>query len=328
MVYAKPNWSDAQILKHVNRERLVSILISRTESGNWTISPEDPDPPRRNASRPTGDYFIELRRGDNGLIDVTIPAIMTDPIVVRSVSSAIQACGEVLDERRIGRREQTSGKSGLNSQTMRRLPRVTQAEASEVVAKFEAPIGSLSHIVHSGDLAVWDEDFVRNTVQQIALWRQRDEASPQIFELLIADVVSRLLSRLTDPEPLSAELQRLGADLDTANLVSEKVVGAIDASRQLGQADPVKDAEVLDRIAASTERAAAALEGIETATTKTKSFSRSSAEKLAGGAAGAVGKSAAETVLGRLRGALDDDWTKLQIGLVMAWRAVKSIFVQ
>ena len=73
---------------------------------------------------------------------------------------------------------------------------------------------------------------MRNSLEQIFLWRQRDEAAPQIFELLIGDLVKRLLPRLIDTEALERELT--GAEPDTARTVGTRVITAMQAVTEVG----------------------------------------------------------------------------------------------
>lgn len=220
-------------------------------------------------------------------------------------------------------------------QSIRRLTTGTQPPAGRVVelgggqaaaavAAFEAPIGSLSKLVQDGAFALWDEEFVRNTIQQVLLWRERDEANPQIFELLIADVVKRVLDQLTDPAPLRGELLRLGADEYLADDIAGRITATVGSMTDLGDDDPRRDAELLERIAEATDRMAAAVEGSDLP----KSLTRKAGEAAALGAAGAVGKAGADKGLHLLRESLGDEWSKLQVGLMIAWRAVRDLFVR
>jgi len=196
--------------------------------------------------------------------------------------------------------------------------------AAAAVGAFEAPLGALNNLVQDGAFALWDEEFVRNTVQQILLWRERDEANPQIFELLVADVVKRVLDRLTDPAPLRRELLRLGADEHLAEDIAGRVGRTVGEMTDLGGPDPVEDARLLERIAEATDRTAAAVE----ASDLPKSLTRKAGEAAALGAAGAVGKAGADKGLHLLRELVDDEWPKLQIGLMLGWRAVRDLFVR
>lgn len=201
----------------------------------------------------------------------------------------------------------------------KRVEVVGTYEAAATAAAFEPPIASLTRLAHDGALSEWDEEFVRNTIQQIHLWRQRDEASPQIFELLVADLVKKLLEPLSDPAPLRAELVRLGADHDLADEVSRRVAESVTELTGLGDDDPVVDAALLERIAASTERTAAALE---------KPMAKRLAEQAALGGAGAVGKGAATAGLHAVSALFTEEWPKIQVGLLLAWRTVKEWFVR
>jgi len=200
--------------------------------------------------------------------------------------------------------------------------------ASRTAAAFEAPFAALSAVTFDESVPDWDAEFVRNTLQQIALWRQRDDANPQILELLIADVVKRLHDRLTNTDALSASLRALGADEGVAADVAERTSAALSHIAELGQPDPDQDGWQIDRIAEEAEElaqaAAAGLAGVAdvegggAASDRAIHYRYAIVEGVAGGAA-----SVAITALATFSG---DHWSQIQLGLVAAWTVVRSVW--
>jgi hypothetical protein len=197
--------------------------------------------------------------------------------------------------------------------------------ANRMAAAFEAPFAALTAVTFDESVPEWDAEFVRNTLQQIALWRQRDDANPQILELLVADVVKRLHERLTNTDALRVSLLELGADESVAADVAERTSAALTHIAQLGQPDPVEDGHRIDQIADEAEglaQAAAnglsAVESGEAAGERTGRVRMAIVEGVAGGAV-SVAISALATFSG-------DHWSQIQLGLIAAWNTVRSIW--
>ena len=153
---------------------------------------------------------------------------------------------------------------GVGDETpSRRVELLTTDEAAQVVGAFEVPTTELQRAADDGLFDPLDEEFVRNTLHQIILWRRREEASPQIFELLVADLVRRVLAPYNDTHALQEELSSFGADEDTAAMVAEHVLEATEFMTQLGGEDPHHDSDVLEEIDARLAQIAASVENLK-----------------------------------------------------------------
>jgi hypothetical protein len=253
-------------------------------------------------------------------------AVLTDdPALVKQLASEFQGDGIVEIFSAI-----TYGFLALSLHprptNLRRRETLRPDDAARTTAAFEAPFAGLQHLADDGTLNEDDEDFFRNTIQQIGLWRQRDGASPQVFELLIADLVKRLLSLLVDVGEMEQALRRFGADDETARDVAERVVAAINTMTELGGSDGVRDAELLTAITDQTDRIEDALRGLAPPPKKGLARKTGEAAVIAGGAA--AGKFVADAGLHAVVHAFDDKWSAIRIGLMMGWRAVRELFVR
>ena len=209
-----------------------------------------------------------------------------------------------------------------------RVDSLSPEEAACTVAAFEHPLASLTQLAHEGGLSEWDEEFLRNTVQQIHLWRQRPDANPQIFELLVGDLVRRFIEPLTDPEPLRSQLVRLGADGEAADNISERVAETISAVAHVGGDDPEDDARLLAHIARATDRIATAVDRIASQEGEKTSLLQRAQDRAMDAAAGAVGAEVAGIALTQLKNVVDDHWSQIKLGLLIAWRSVRAWFVR
>jgi hypothetical protein len=201
-------------------------------------------------------------------------------------------------------------------------------DAARSAAAFELPFAALSAITHDPGVPEWDADFVRNTLQQISLWQQRDDANPQILELLIADVVKRLHERLMNTDVLQATLVELGADGSVANEVARRTVETLDQVTQLGGDDPTTDGAKIDQLVdAGDQLAQTAADGLDDVATPDAGEGRQArAERTRLAIVEGVANGATTSALIALGHFAGDHWTQLQLGLVAAWTWVRSIW--
>lgn len=195
-----------------------------------------------------------------------------------------------------------------------RVEVLSSQDVERVVAHFEVPIRHLQIAADDGLISELDEEFVRSTLRQIDETRRRgDEADPRLIEILIADLVKKLVSDLTDVRQLEAEFVRLGADAGTAAVAAERTAEALKMMMLLGGEDPVQDADGIDSISEVGED----LESLR------ERLVRAGAEAGAGelGSASIRGAGRAFPWL------FEETWPHIQIGLVMAWRAVRDRLV-
>ncbi len=201
-------------------------------------------------------------------------------------------------------------------------------EAAATVGAFESAFAGLERVADAGDFAPWDEDFVRNTIHQIHLWRQRDEADPRIFELLMADLVRRFLERLMDPRPVRDALLELGAEEWLADDVAQQFVDVVEDATELGGEDPAVDGRQLDRIADSVDRIAEAVEGIPGVESRSGSESGLDGKAIVGAAAKGAAGAAGGLAMKALVETVQDRWGLIQIGLALGWRTVREWFLR
>ena len=202
---------------------------------------------------------------------------------------------------------------------------ITPDEAARTMAAFEGPFAGLQRLAYDGTLNEADEHFFRSTIVSIEQWRQRDDANPQIFELLIADLVKRLLTRLVDVDEMEKALCRFGADDATARDVAERVVAAVNIMTELGGSDGAHDAELLQAITDQTDRIEDALRSL--VPPPRKGLARKTGEAAVIGGGAAAGKTIAVAGLHAVLHAFEDHWSGIRIGLMMAWRTVRELFV-
>ncbi len=214
------------------------------------------------------------------------------------------------------------------AQTVRPTSLSSEA-AGRTAAAFEIPLAALTEISLDPSVAEWDAEFVRNTLQQIALWHQRDDANPQILELLLADVVMRLHERLSDTAVLQASLVELGADEAIAAEVARRTSEALNEVSQLGGGNPASDGARIDRIANDVDQIARvtadALAGDgghsdqgEHSDERKVRYRTAIVEGVANGVA-----TTAVTAIATFTG---DHWTQVQLGLIAAWTWVRAIW--
>lgn len=197
------------------------------------------------------------------------------------------------------------------------------AAAAATVAALEPAVAALSAAEHDGALDPDHGDYVRSTLAQIALWRDRPGADPRIFELLIKDLIKYLLPQIADPAGLSRGFEDLGASPDDAAALGQEVADAINAMARLGDEDPEADGEVLVQIADAVDRTAA---GIERLATGGEPESEKLRTALAKGAAGELGKRAADGALVATGGVLVAWWPKIQLALLSGWHRIVELW--
>lgn len=256
---------------------------------------------------PSGQLPAELQR----LTSLNAATIRPDPDFDADMAYLVGEVRQLLPRRRV---------------QVERVVGVAAREASAAVAAFEGSIGSLNNLVQDGAFQVWDEDYVRKAIQMVLIWREQEGADPQVFELLVTGIVKRIHDRLTDPVPLRRELLRLGADDFLAEDISQSITATVGSMADLGDDDPRQDAELLEKIAEATDRTAAAVEGMDLP--KEKALVRKVGEGAVIAAGGTIGKAAGDKGLQLLRELVNDEWPKLQIGLMLGWRAVRELFVR
>lgn len=208
-----------------------------------------------------------------------------------------------------------------------RPPTIDPLEAAAAVGAFEAPLRILAEQAQDAEMADWDAEFVRNTLEQIHLWRQRPEANPQIFELLIADLVRQFLSQLTNTDSLREVLLDQGATEDLADDVAAQMADAVRAMAGLGNDDAHQDAAQLDRIATAAEEISEEIgrladeggpESEQLRDVMAKSAAAEFGTRIGQGAAAGIG------ALGFL---VVSEWATVQLGLLAAWHFVRGIFL-
>jgi hypothetical protein len=202
---------------------------------------------------------------------------------------------------------------------------LTEDEASATVAAFEFPIAALVSADQNGQLDDWHGEFVRNTLQQIALWRQRPDANPQIFELLVADLVRQLLAELLDTSGIRSTLIDLGADDATASDIVERLAATINDITTLGGNDDTADASAMNRIADAVEQMS---DDVAAIADKPGSQPERLRKAVAKGAATETGKYAAGAALSALGHLVMEHRAQIQVGLLMAWRSVRDLWLR
>lgn len=166
-------------------------------------------------------------------------------------------------------------------------------------------------------------DYVRSTLASIALWRDRPDADPRIFELLVKDLVKYLLPQLADPDGLARGFEDLGAPADVAVALGRDVAQAITDMAQLGEEDPAADGAILDRIADAADRTAAGIERLAEAENPKSDKLR---KILAKGAATELGKVAAGSALAGVGSILLAEWPKIQLALLSGWHRIAELW--
>jgi hypothetical protein len=155
------------------------------------------------------------------------------------------------------------------------------------------------------------------------LWRQRPDANPRIFELLLADLVKFLLPQLADPSELAERFEALGADVAVARELAEDVADSIASMSELGGDDAARDAEVLGRIAEAADRTAA---GVELLAAGDEPKAEKLRTVLAKSAASQVGKRSTDLVLGGLGTLVVTHWAQIQLALLSGWRSIWDLW--
>jgi hypothetical protein len=171
-------------------------------------------------------------------------------------NSMVDYSRQVLDDEKNGKFRDFAADPPL------RHSQISSFDADRAVAAFEAPLRVLERLSLDGLLHPRDEDYYRNTLQQLNLWRQCEGADPQIFELHVAGLVRRFLQRLTDTSLMQEEFVRLGAEAEVAQLVSERFAKIITDMASLGSTDAADGAEKLRQIAEEAEEVGALLEAV------------------------------------------------------------------
>lgn len=214
-----------------------------------------------------------------------------------------------------------SGMDGSDHAGPERLAELTDRAATDAVAAFEPSTATLANLAQDGALG-FDEAFVHHTIEAIRHWRLAGDADPRVLELNVAQIIKRLIDRLADAEAIRSEMLDLGADEDTADLITGMIVESLHAMTELGIADPTADASRLEAIEEFAQRTATAVEGV-LAETK-KPLRRQLPGQAAKGAATAAGGSvltlAAQFVAG--------NWQRLGLQLLNAWQTVADIILR
>lgn len=219
------------------------------------------------------------------------------------------------------------GLAGLKQSSPMRVALLDDRAVAATARAFEPSLMQFQRIAGTGQLEPWDEEFLTNTIQQVVLWQRRDGANPQIFELLIADLVRCFIARLADPGPIALELRRLGADAALADELAARVVAAVNIMLELGNADEVVDGSALERIANATDEIAARMSDFDVRPGDQPPH-RTVGRAVAEGAAEEVGRRMASGSLGVVRSLISSEWPRLQVGLILAWRAVRDVFLR
>lgn len=185
-----------------------------------------------------------------------------------------------------------------------RVASVTHEQALQTRAAFEVPLRQLADAAQD-----WLNDdeaaFVTSTLRSIHEWAQRGgDANPQIFELLIADLVRKLFDRYTDTDRLRTTFEQLGAEPFLAAHVANSIVDRVRDIQALGDDDPDADGERLDRIAGTANE----IDRL--------------GRHLAQGAATEAGRLGTRGLVAVVR----NNWDQIQIGLILALRAAKDWF--
>lgn len=200
-----------------------------------------------------------------------------------------------------------------------RPDRLDPETASQTASAFEPAIASLSRAGQDGVLDPDHDEYLRSTIESIELRRQRPDANPRIFELLLADLVKFLLPQLADPSELAERFEALGADVSVARELADDVAESIASMSELGGDDAVRDAEVLGRIAEAADRTAA---GVELLAAGDEPKAEKLRTALAKGAASQVGKRSTDLVLGGLGTLVVTHWAQIQLALLSGWRSI------
>lgn len=299
-----------------------------THAGRWVVDAAqaaeawgtDPD----TLNQTTNAAITSMSRG--GMRTVSVPHLVIAslvPFLDRPGFPAVAPAPHGLLDAENIYKDALSALGKPNKPATVRPARLEPELAARTVSAFEAPFAALSQLAHDPSLPEWDAEFVRNTLEQISLWRRRDDANPQILELLVADVVKRLHERLTDTSVIESSLLELGADADVAADVAARTSAAIREVALLGADDPAADGERIDVLADEAEDLASEVAaGIGSATgqgtDRSERYRHAIVEGVANGAA-----ASALTALAAFTG---DHVSQVQLGLVAAWTWVRSFW--